>query len=300
MKRIPSLPAILLLILAAVAAPAQAHTLRAPITVVDDQHTTLTFATPPQRIIALAPNLTEILFSLGLGKDVVGVSVSSDYPKAALKLPIVYMLNGPNLEKILALKPDLLISANIVPQTTVSKLRALHLKVLVTNPTDIPGILHDITIVGKAAGVPAAAAKEVAGLQNRINVVVHAVAPLNSRPTVFYELDKTLYTVGKGSFMDSMITMAGGKNIAGTIANPYPQLSAEALLGDNPQVILLGDAAYGTTAASVAARPGWSALSAVKNQQVYPFDDNLASRPGPRIVDGLERIVKILHPGLLH
>ena len=105
--------------------------------------------------------MTEILFSLGLGKEVVGVSVSSDYPKAALKLPIVYTLNGPNLEKILALKPDLLISASIVPQTTVNKLRALHLKVLVTNPTDIPGILHDITIVGKATGVPAAAAKEV-------------------------------------------------------------------------------------------------------------------------------------------
>ena len=135
-------------------------------------------------------------------------------------------------------------------------------------------------------------------------MVVHAVATVSSRPTVFYELDKTLYTVGHGSFMDSYFVrftlMAGGKNIAGGIANPYPQLSAEALLGDDPQVILLGDAAYGTTVASVAARPGWSAISAVINHQVYPFDDNLASRPGPRVVEGLEQIAKILHPGLLH
>ncbi len=298
MKRIPSGLVLLMLVLGLVVTPAHARAVHAPIIVVDDQHTTLTFAVPPKRIIALAPNVTEILFSLGLGKEVVGVSVLSNYPKAALKLPVVYTLNGPVLEKILALKPDLLISAAIVPQSTVNKLRALHLKVLVTNPTDIPGILHDISLVGAAAGVPKVAAREVTGLQRRINAVTRAVAPLHSRPTVFYELDKTLYTVGHGSFMDSLITMAGGKNVAGSIANPYPQLSTEALLADNPQVILLGDAAYGTTAASVAARPGWSAVSAVQHHRIYAFDDNLASRPGPRIVDGLERIAKILHPGV--
>ncbi|MGH2343680.1 MAG: ABC transporter substrate-binding protein [Chloroflexota bacterium] len=298
MKRIPSVLVLLMLVLGLAVVPARARVAHSPIVVVDDQHTTLTFAMPPKRIISLAPNVTEILFSLGLGKEVVGVSVSSNYPKAALKLPVVYTLNGPVLEKILALKPDLLISASIVPQTTVNKLRALHLKVLVTNPHDISGILHDITLVGEATGAPATAAREVAGLQRRINAVTRAVAPLHSRPTVFYELDKTLYTVGHGSFMDSLITMAGGKNVAGSIANPYPQLSTEALLADNPQIILLGDAAYGTTAASVAARPGWGAVSAVQHHRVYAFDDNLVSRPGPRIVDGLEQIAKILHPGV--
>lgn len=299
MKRFPSLLAVLLLLFGAWAAPAHARTAGSPIVVVDDQHTTLTLQTAPRRIIALAPNVAEILFSLGLGPRVVGVSVASDYPAAVKKLPVVYTINGPVLEKILALKPDLLISAAIVPQTTVNKLRSLHLKVLVTDPHDIPGILHDITLVGDAAGVPGAAAKEVAGLQRRINVVTTAIAPLKSRPTVFYELDKTLYTVGHGSFMDSLITMAGGRNIAAGVNNPYPQLSAEALLADNPQVILLGDAAYGTTAASVAARPGWSAISAVKNHRVYPFNDDLASRPGPRIVDGLEKLARLLHPGVI-
>ncbi|HVA92704.1 MAG TPA: cobalamin-binding protein [Chloroflexota bacterium] len=299
MKRIPSTLAFLLLVLGAWAAPAHARTPLAPIVVVDDAHTTLTLSTPPRRIIALAPNVTEILFSLGLGSRVVGVSTASYYPPAALKLPVIYTLNGPILEKILALKPDLLISASLVPQITVNKLRSLHLKVLVTNPHDIAGILHDITLVGDAAGVPGVAAKEVTGLQRRINAVTAAVAPLHSRPTVFYELDKTLYTVGHGSFMDSLITMAGGDNIAAGVNNPYPQLSAEALLADNPQVILLGDAAYGITVASVSARPGWSAISAVEHHRVYPFNDDLASRPGPRIVDGLEQLARLLHPGLV-
>jgi iron complex transport system substrate-binding protein len=299
MKRIGSVLAFSLLVLGAWAAPAHARPSPSPIVVVDDHHTTLTFATPPKRIIALGPNVTEILFSLGLGSRVVGVSAYSNYPAAARKLPVVYTLNGPILEKILALKPDLLISASLVLPLTVNKLRSLHLKVLVTDPHDIPGILHDITLIGAAAGVPAAATREVAGLQRRINVVTATVAPLKSRPTVFYELDKTLYTVGHGSFMDSLITMAGGRNVAAGVNNPYPQLAAEALLADNPQVILLGDAAYGITAASVAARPGWSAISAVKHHHVYPFNDDLASRPGPRIVDGLERLARLLHPGAL-
>ena len=299
MKRLPSALLALLLILGAWAAPVHARATASPIVVVDDQHTTLTLQTAPRHIISLAPNVTEILFSLGLGPRVVGVSTATDYPEAATKLPVIYTLNGPVLEKILALKPDLLISAAIVPQTTVTKLRSLHLKVLVTDPHDIPGILHDITLVGDAAGVPGTAAKEVAALQRRINVVTAATSPLKPRPTVFYELDKTLYTVGHGSFMDSLITMAGGRNIAAGVNNPYPQLSAEALLADNPQVILLGDAAYGISVASVAGRPGWSAISAVKNHRVYPFNDDLASRPGPRIVDGLEKLARLLHPGAL-
>ncbi len=297
MKRVPSLIALLLLVLGLLAAPAQARTSYATIVVVDDHHTTLTLAAPPKRIISLAPNVTEILFSLGLGPEVVGVSSFSNYPRAAAKLPVVYTYTGPNLEKILALKPDLLISAAIVPQTVVIKLRALHLKVLVTDPSDLKGILHDIILVGDAAGVPGTATKEVAGLQRRIDAVTRVVAPLNSRPTVFYELDKTLYTVGHGSFMDALITMAGGANIAGGVSNPYPQLSAEKVIAADPQVILLGDAAYGITPAMVAARPGWSAISAVQDHHVYPFNDDLASRPGPRIVDGLEQLARLLHPG---
>ncbi len=204
--------------------------------------------------------------------------------------------NGvPNIEKIIALRPDLLVSADIVGKPVITKLRSLGLKVLETNPHDIPGILHDIEMVGTAAGVGPAAVREVAALQHRIDAVEAKVRTITSRPSVYYELDNTYYTAGRGTYMNTLITMAGGINVAGTI-DGYPQLSAEKLLVANPQYIILGDAAYGVTAATVAKRPGWSSMAAVKAHHVFAFNDDLASRPGPRIVDGLEQLARILHP----
>ncbi|MDB5073922.1 MAG: putative transporter substrate binding protein precursor, partial [Chloroflexi bacterium] len=144
------------------------------------------------------------------------------------------------------------------------------------------------------------ASSVVAKLQSRIRAVETATQHVATHPSVYYELDKTLYTVGHGSFMDSLITMAGGANVAGSIQNPYPQLSSEKLLTANPSFIILGDAAYGISAAQVAARPGWSIITAIKLHHIYPFNDDLASRPGPRIVDGLEKLAHILHPEAFH
>ena len=124
----------------------------------------------------------------------------------------------------------------------------------------------------------------------------------DDRPLVYYELDATdpnaPFTFGAGTFLDALITVAGGVNVGGTLDTAWAQISAEKVIELNPIIILLGDAAYGTTPESVAARPGWSAIEAVKNSNVYPFDDNLVSRPGPRLVDGLEALVKIIHPEL--
>jgi iron complex transport system substrate-binding protein len=125
---------------------------------------------------------------------------------------------------------------------------------------------------------------------------------VTQRPKVFYELDSTdpnaPYTAGAGTFIDTLIGMAGGDNVGQALGSQYGQLSLEKLLVENPDVILLGDSAYGATPESVAGRPGWEALAAVKDQRVYPFDDNLVSRPGPRLVDGLEAIARLLHPEL--
>jgi iron complex transport system substrate-binding protein len=298
MRRSALLAALLAFLLSAFALPAHANRSAAAITVVDDNHTTLTLTAPPRRIISLAPSVTEILFALGLGDRVVGVSSYSNYPKQATHLPIIIDFEAPSIEKIVALRPDLIVSANIVPTAAVNKLRALHLSVLQTNPLNLAGILSDIQLVGKVAGIPATAASLVAGLQKRINAVEAKVRLAKTHPTVYYELDTTFYTVGHGSFVDSLITMAGGTNVAGTIMTPYPQLSGEKLLVANPQYILLGDASYGVTAAKVAARPGWQAVAAVQQHHVIAFNDDLASRPGPRIVDGLGQMAKILHPEL--
>jgi iron complex transport system substrate-binding protein len=196
-----------------------------------------------------------------------------------------------------ALKPDLIVAAEgIYSQANIAKLRSLHLHVLVVNPTTIAGVLRDITLVGTAAGVPMKAIQVVNGLQARINAVAAKISTVKTRPSVYYELDKTYYTVGHGSFMDSLITLAGGVNIAGNVMNPYPQISAEKIIAANPRYIILGDAAYGVSISAVAARPGWSIIGAVKAHHIYAFDDNLASRPGPRIVLGLEKLAHLLHP----
>jgi len=201
-RRILSSLTVLWLLMAASVLPVAAHSASAAITIVDDQHTTLTLAGPAQRIISLAPNVTEILFSLGLGNRVVGVSSYSTYPPAATHLPIVIDNGVPNLEKIIALKPDLLISAAIVGAPAMTKLRSLHLTVMETDPHDIPGILRDIQLVGDAAGVGGVATREVAALQRRINAVEAKVRTVKNRPTVYYELDNTFYTVGRGTFME--------------------------------------------------------------------------------------------------
>lgn len=288
----------LALSLGALIAPAHARP-AATISVVDDHGTRLTLAAPPHRLISLAPNVTEILFALGLGHDVVGVSSYSDYPSAAKRLPQVISYSTVDYEKILSLKPDLVVAAGIVPQMAIDKLRSLHVPVLVTDPHNIAGILHDIRLVGVATGMPTAGRALAARLQTRINAIEATVRRATARPRVYYELDTTLYTVGHGSFVDALITMAGGTNIAGTIMNPYPQLSAETLIAANPQYIILGDAYTGhVSVASVAARPGFATIAAVKLHHVYPFDDDLVSRPGPRIVDGLAALARLLHPEL--
>jgi iron complex transport system substrate-binding protein len=132
--------------------------------------------------------------------------------------------------------------------------------------------------------------------------VTSTVTAATPRPRVFIELDASdptkIFTVGPGSFIDSMVTMAGGSNIAHDAKSEYPQLGLEALVAADPQIIILNDAAYGATAAAVAKRPGWTSLSAVKEQKVYPIDDALVSRPGPRLADGLVAMAKLIHPEL--
>jgi iron complex transport system substrate-binding protein len=292
--------ALLLLALACGTLIAPAHAQRATaISVVDDHGTRLTLAAPPRRLISLAPNVTEILFALGLGSEVVGVSSYSDYPAAAKRLPQVISYTTVDYEKILSLKPDLVVAAGIVPQVAIDKLRSLRVPVLVTDPHDISGILNDIRVVGTATGVPTTGRTLVARLQTRIDAIAAKVRRATTHPRVYYELDQTLYTAGHGSFVDALIRMAGGVNIAGTIMNPYPQLSAETLIAANPQYIILGDYYTGhVSVASVAARPGYGTIAAVRLHHIYPFNDDLVSRPGPRIVDGLAALARLLHPDL--
>ncbi|HET9590463.1 MAG TPA: ABC transporter substrate-binding protein, partial [Anaerolineales bacterium] len=158
-----------------------------------------------------------------------------------------------------------------------------------------------IELVAQLTGHETEAATLIESLEARVAAVDEKIAPLSSRPSVFYELDATdpakPYTAGRGTFISQLIERAGGSNIAADLEG-YLQMSLEQVVAADPAFIILGDARYGITPESVAQRPGWENLSAVKNGNVLPFNDDLVSRPGPRLVDALEELAKLLRPGL--
>ncbi len=258
---------------------------------------------PAQHIVSLAPSNTEILFAIGAGSQVVGRDQLSDFPEAAKSVKdIGSTFDTLNTELIVSLKPDLVIAAEINPAAQVKQLEGLGLKVYyLKNPTTLEEMYHNVEIVAQMTGHETEAATLIDSLKARVAAVDAKIAPISSRPSVFYELDATdpakPYTAGKGTFITQLIERAGGHNVAADI-DGYPQLSLEQVVADDPAFIILGDAAYGVTPETIAARPGWDKLSAVKNKKIFPFDDNLVSRPGPRLVDALEQLAKLLRPEL--
>lgn len=260
-------------------------------------------AEPAQKVVSLAPSNTEILFAIGAGGQTVGRDMFSDYPAEALSLPDIGGSMGEyNLEAIVALQPDLVLAAEINPTELVKSLEDLGLTVFyLANPTSLEEMYDNLGIVAQLTGRETEAAALVESLKARVAAVDEKIIPLSSRFSVFYEIDASNpsqpWTAGKGTFITLLIERAGGYNIAAEL-DAYPQLSIEQIVADDPMFIILGDAMWGVTVESVGQRPGWENLSAVQDGNIFPFDDNLASRPGPRLVDGLEELAKILRPEL--
>jgi iron complex transport system substrate-binding protein len=256
----------------------------------------------PQRIVSLAPSNTEILFAVGAGKQVLGRDSFSDYPPDAKSLQDIGGSMGKyDVEAILALHPDLVLAGEINTPEMVNSLQQLGLAVYyLPNPTTLEGMFANLETVGQLTGHGSTAAALVDSLKKRVAAVDAKIMPLNYAPSVYYELDATdptkPYTAGPGTFVDLLITRAGGVNIGKGLTSQWAQISLEQLVVSDPAIIILGDSAYGTSPEAVSQRPGWSGLAAVKNGQIHPFDDNLVSRPGPRLVDGLEALAKLLHP----
>src|SRR5688572_12873157 len=258
---------------------------------------------PAQKVISLAPSNTEILFAIGAGSQVVGRDQLSDYPaEAANVTDIGSPFEALNTELIVSLKPDLVLAAEINTPEQVKQLEDLGLTVYyLKNPLTLEEMYGNLELVAQLTGHEPEAATLIESLKTRVAAVDEKIAPISSRPGVFYEMDATdpakPYTAGKGTFITLLIDRAGAYNIAGDI-DGYPQFSLEQVVAADPAFIILGDARYGVTPESIAQRPGWENLSAVKNGNVVPFNDDLASRPGPRLVDALEELAKILRPGL--
>lgn len=271
-----------------------------PAALSDDMGRSVSLDKVPSRIISLAPSITEILYALGLGDKVVGVDDYSDYPKEATAKPKMGApFPGFNMETIVSQSPDVILS---VRGEYVSQLEARGFKVIVLQPKDFDGILANIRLVGRLTGSEKKAEDLTSQLAKRVSQVKETAVKATSRPKVFYEIDATdptkPWTAGPGSFIHDMITMAGGENVAAKAAKDYVQMSAEEIINLDPEIILLGDTKYGTTLESVVRRPGWDRMAAVKKAALIPIEPDLTSRPGPRIVDGLEKIARIIHPEL--
>ncbi len=270
-----------------------------PMTVADDGKTDVTLKAEPQRIISLAPSQTEILFALGLGDRVVGDTTFCDYPEAAKTKEKVGQFTKIDLEKVVGLNPDLVLASSLQSQDVVPALRERGLTVAIFEAQDVEGTLTQILTIGKIAGRSQEAEALVKDIRKRLDDVAAKVGQASQRPRVYWELDQMLYTAGKGSFIDDLITRAGGDNVGRRLSGEWPQFNLEALVAADPEVIVLADHGFGETAASVRARPGWSDIAAVKQGRIVEVEDiNLVSRAGPRVGEAVEYIAKELHPEL--
>ena len=275
-----------------------------PIILTDGLSRTVELAQPATAIVTLGPSTLESLFAIGAGDQVVGREEYSTYPDEAVAITSVGSLwESFPFEAIVALEPDLVIAPQIISSEQVTAMEDLGLTVFwQANPADFEGLYTNLTELATLTGHEVEAVTLIEAISQRVAAVETVIATIDDRPKVFYELDATEpqspFTTGAGTFIDTLITLAGGTNIGAVLDGEYPQISSEEIIIQNPEVIILADAPYGQTPEIVAARAGWNVIAAVQNGRVYPFDPFLVSVPGPRMIDGLESLAKLLHPDL--
>ncbi len=278
------------------------HRSSLPGTFTDDSGRVITIEKTPQRLVSHVPGITEILFALGLGDKVVGVSSYCDYPpEAQLKAKVGDFWN-PTIENIVALDPDLVFTMGS-NKPLMAEFDSLGITYVVLQPQDIDGVLKDIELVGKITDTEKTAEKLTNDMQEHISRVTDRVSGAN-RPKVFYIIEATdlnsPWTAGPGSFIDSLIRMAGGENIGAKARDPWSQFSIEEIVNSDPDIIIL-PTKHGTafTAPEVLKEnPIWQQITAVKQGRIFTIDDDLVSRYGPRIVLGLEEMARMIHPEL--
>ncbi|MFC1703506.1 ABC transporter substrate-binding protein [Candidatus Omnitrophota bacterium] len=243
-----------------------------------------------QRIISLTPATTEILFSLSLDDQIIGVTTFCNYPPEAITKEKVGTFSQPNIEKIVLLKPDIIFATGLEQAHTVERLRQLQLRVVVSHPATIDELFSSIAEIGTVTHREKEAQGIIDAMKKKIEVIAANVAHIaqEEKPEVFIEIwHDPLMTAGKGSFVDELITLAGGINIAGDTPRPYSYFSAEQVIIRNPDCIILGymDSEQG---AGIAHRLGWGDIKAVQRNRVYSdIDPDVLLRPGPRLAQGL-------------
>jgi len=274
------------------------------IKVTDDYGRNISVNASAQRLITLAPSDTEILYALDLGEKVVAVDNNTNFPAEAANKTKVSGYKWLDIETILSLKPDIIFAADI-NKDMLPQLEEKGIKVIVLAPRNISGIFKDIRLVGKVMGIKDKANTLASKLEGRVKAITDkTLATGVFKPRTYLELDAFMgyYTYGPNTFGDELITLSGGENIAHKefVSIQYPMLTDEYILGSDPQVIIYQLGPWTTTTPQgIKGRTGWGNITAVKGNKLYGVDGDLISRPGPRIVDGLEAMAKDIHPELI-
>lgn len=309
-----SAPIVLLLLLLGACAPSPSSSTAAPpssqpssvaaafpLTLTDDAGREVTLEAEPQRIVSLAPSNTEIVCAIDACDRLVGVTDFDDYPADVVEIDKVVTMAQVDVEAVVAAEPDLVLAAGneLTPTAIIDQITDLGVPVLVLYPESLDEVSANIELVGMAVGRDGEAAALVGEMATRVEAVEEAVADLE-RPRTFYEVsvfEGTIYTAGERSFLASLIETAGGEPVTGDALSTSIEL--EELVAVDPELILLGDATYDPTITpeTVAQRQGWETMTAVDDGRVVVVsEDVVITRPGPRIVDGLEALARVIHP----
>jgi iron complex transport system substrate-binding protein len=264
---------------------------------VDDSGVRVELPRQVRRVVSLAPSNTEVLFHIGAGDLLVGATRFDEHPPEAAAIPRVGGFADIDVERVLALRPDLVLAAGFHAGGVAPRLRGLGLTVFVVEPRDAAEAIDRVELLGRIVGREARARDAARRLRQRMARVQARVAGARGRPRVLYQLSRDLYSAGPGSFPHDLIVRAGGANIAASAGDRYPRLSEEFVIAADPEVIFVAGHESGVTAAELRARPGWAGIAAVKTGRIVVLEDpDLAGRPGPRIVEALEIIARAIHP----
>jgi len=265
---------------------------------IDEVGREVIFPFPPKRIVSLAPNITEILFSLGLDEEIVGVSTHCNFPEKAKSKVRAGSYIRLDFEKITSLNPDLIIAtAAGNTRDMVDRLWKLGFPTYVIYPKNFNDILKNIAHIGQVVNREEEARVIIEGMRKRSQRIVELTKGL-LRPKVFVQIgDAPIVTVGKGSFADDLIRLAGGENIAGKEKEVYPRFGMEEILKRSPEVIVISSMnPRGDYQKIIQEWNRWKTIPAVKNGRIHLIDSDLLDRPSPRIIDGLEELASVLHP----
>ncbi|MSQ29502.1 MAG: ABC transporter substrate-binding protein [Dehalococcoidia bacterium] len=270
-----------------------------PVTMKDEDGRAVTIAARPKRIISFSPGITEILFAIGAGPQVIAADQFSDFPAEAKELKTRVKYTNPDVESALALNPDLVVMSR-AQRTSVERFRTAGLPVFYApEPQSLDAVIDSVRLWGQLTDHQTEAERSAIDMRTRIDATKAKVATVTEGPHAYYELSDSLFSVGDQTFIGSMLTLLKAKNIATGAPTAFPQLTAEAVIGRDPQVIFLADASSASqNLETLAKRPGWSSISAIKSGKVYPVNPDIGNRPGPRIVLALEELGKLLYPDL--